>query len=271
MRNILTTLTLSSSIILCSAQDLKIKKDEILLDKRPIGKLEKQKEGYRISSMDGSAWFIVNTANITQSKNKAPIYWLELTGSNGNLRETEYREIPFSFSKEKWMVMALLNSDTGLLTSSGINKDILATYFQTSDRAVSEKWDRIISQQKAEIAKEEELAAQAKLTYDGSGAIRRDGEIIGYLLKRTVQPDPAYFVYSIVDASNSAKVAEISFYRDENLNRKGVFMKLANGEMIPLNQLGYSFNKIDINYLSTRIVYKAFALGLLGRIEYDVR
>jgi len=88
-----------SYISTVSAQDIKIKKGEIQLDKQAVAKIEKQKKGYKISSLDGSTWFLVNVINITQTQNVATKYWLELIGSSGNLREAEYRDIPFTMSR----------------------------------------------------------------------------------------------------------------------------------------------------------------------------
>src|SRR5690554_4561547 len=114
-KNVLIFIATAISCVL-QAQNVKIKKGNVLIDKQAVAKIEKIDDGYKISSLDDNSWFIANAINKTQNKNIAPKYWLELTGANGNLREVEYREIPFTMSKEKWHIKALLNSDTGLLT-----------------------------------------------------------------------------------------------------------------------------------------------------------
>lgn len=262
MNKLFTAIAFVAGISTAFAQDFKIKKGEIIIEKQPVAKIEKDNKGYKISSLDGSSWFTANAINITQTKNVATKFWLELTGSNGNLREVEYREVPFTFSKEKWHVEALLKSDTRLLSVTGVNAQTVNDFFSTQDRSVSDKWDKIIAEQLAENAKEDQLAKEQNLVLDGR-TIKRNDEIIGYVQKEeTPQGSINRYLYTIFNG-NKVKVASISFYREENLNRDGLFLKLSNGEKLELNRIDYSFNKINFDDLTKRAIHKLNTLGHL--------
>lgn len=262
MKKIITILLAATCINSAVAQDVKIKKGEILLDKQAVAKIDKQKNGYKISSLDGSTWFIANAINFTQTKNKAPKFWLELTGANGNLREVEYRDLDFTFSKEKWHVEALLNSDTGLLTHTGIDKTAVDDFFETQDRKVSEKWDEIIAAQQAENEKEDQLAKQDGLIIDGR-TIKQNNEAIAFIQKETT-PVGSLTRYTYTFVNNDKYIlGKISFYLEENMNDGKVSLILPNKETVLLHQIKSGFNKLDGNDVIKRAVHKLNALGYL--------
>lgn len=264
-KNVLIFIATAISCVL-QAQNVKIKKGNILIDKQAVAKIEKVDDGYKISSLDDNSWFIANAINKTQNKNTAPKYWLELTGANGNLREVEYREIPFTISKEKWHIKALLYSDTGLLTYTGVDQTTVDSFFETQDRQISEKWDQIITAQHAENQKEDELAKQDKIIIDGK-TIKRNNETVGYIQKKeTPRGSLVYYTYNFIDSSKKL-IAHITFYREENMNRDGLFLQLVNGEKSALNLIDYSFSKINFDDLTKRAVHRLYALGFLQDAE----
>ncbi|MDR2121535.1 MAG: hypothetical protein LBP34_00280 [Flavobacteriaceae bacterium] len=247
------------------AQDVKIKKGEIQIGMQKVAKIEKQKKGgYKISNLEGDVWLMVNLTKFTQTHKEAEEYWLELTGPNGNLREVEYREISISYSREKAHVRALLHSDTGILTSNGLDKQAIEQFFQSQDRSISEKWDKIITAQIEENEREDQLAKQDRITIDEK-TIRRKGERIGYLSLQVHNDD--LYTYNFFDANNK-KIAEITLYKNENFNRDGLRLKLYNGETLKLNQVD-SVIYIDFNDLIKRAVHKLYALGFLQQPEPD--
>ena len=266
MKNVIAIVALCAGMGGAYAQNIKIKKGEILIDKQAVAKIEKQKQRYKISTLDGTTWFVANAVNKTQTNNIAPKFWLELTGANGNLREAEYRDIPFTMSKEKWHVEALLNSDTGLLTTAGVNPQNVEMFFATQDRSVSDKWDQMIGEQRAVNEKEDALAMQEQVVIEGK-TIKRAGEKIGFVqTQESPRGSLVYYTYTFNDAAK-AKVAQISFYREENLNKDGLFLKLAGGETVQLNQVAYSFSKISFEDLVKRAVNKLYAMGYFQATE----
>lgn len=266
MKNILTIIAAIVCLNTVVAQDVKIKKGEILIDKQAVAKIEKQKTGYKISTIDGATWFTANAINFTQTKNKAPKFWLELTGANGNLREAEYRDLDFTFSKEKWHVEALLNSDTGLLTHTGVDKAAVDRFFETQDRNVSEKWDQIIAAQRAENEKEDELAKQDGLIIDGR-TIKQNKEVIAFIQKEeTAVGSLIRYTYTFVTNDKKHILGKISFYLEENMNDGKVSLILPNKETVLLHQIKSGFNKLDGNDVIKRAVHKLNALGYLNKI-----
>ena len=152
------------------------------------------------------------------------------------------------------------NSDTGLLTSSGVNKETADQFFKTQDRSVSEKWDVIIAEWNKENAQEDSLARQHKFLFDGR-TIKRAEETIGFIQKKeTPHGSSVYYTYNFFD-SNKNNIAQTTFYREENMNRDGLFLKLANGEKVPLNQVSYNFSKINFDDLVKRVVHKLYSKG----------
>lgn len=264
MKKTLTVIVALTTVCTTWAQDFKIKKDEILIEKQVVAKIKKEKEGFKISSLDGESTFTINAINVTATNQIAPKYWLQLTGANGNVREAEYGEMSFTFSKEKWNISALLKSELGLLTPSGVDKQKVNEYFQKTDRSVSDKWDKFIKEQADVIAKEDQLALDQKLTIDGGGNIKKNNEKIAYLKKETVDtqvPSYKYEVYTV----NNVRVASIFFYQQENLNKSnGFIVKLSDKEQTELYGVVHSFNKIDFDSLIKRMVYKLNAMELLN-------
>lgn len=271
MNKLFTAIVVAAGMSTAFAQDFKIKKGEIIIEKQAVAKIEKDNKGYKISSLDGSVWFTANAINITQTKNVAIKFWLELTGSNGNLREVEYREVPFTFSKEKWHVEALLKSDTGLLSVTGVNAQTVNDFFSTQDRSVSDKWDKIIGEQLAENAKEDQLAKEQNLVLDGR-TIKRNDEIVGSFQREQTQQGGSTirYVYTFFNG-NKVKVASLSFYGEENLDKGGLFLKLSNGEKSELNRIEYSFNKINFDDLTKRAIHRLNTLEYLIPAEDNVQ
>lgn len=271
MKKLFTAIVVVAGMSTAFAQDFKIKKGEIIIEKQAVAKIEKDNKGYKISSLDGSVWFTANAINITQTKNVAIKFWLELTGSNGNLREVEYREVPFTFSKEKWHVEALLKSDTGLLSVTGVNAQTVNDFFSTQDRSVSDKWDKIIGEQLAENAKEDQLAKEQNLVLDGR-TIKRNDEVVGSFQREQTQQGGSTirYVYTFFNG-NKVKVASLSFYGEENLDKGGLFLKLSNGEKSELNRIEYSFNKINFDDLTKRAIHRLNTLEYLIPAEDNVQ
>ncbi|SEI87293.1 hypothetical protein SAMN04488018_10638 [Myroides marinus] len=261
MRKLFTVIAIVASVGTTLAQNFKIKKGEIQIDKQSVAKIEKEKEGFKISSLDGTSFFVALATNLTPKGKVAPKYWLVLTGNNGNIRESEYEGVGFSFSKEKWTVEALLKSGVGLIGGEGMNKEKVKQYFESSDRSVSDKWEKFIEEKLAEIEKESQLAIDQKLTIDGSGNIKKNGEKVGYYKKVTVNAQVPSYEYVVYNAKNS-QIGSVFFYEAENLNNSNGGVSLEVGEeKNALYGIKFSFNKIVTDDLAKRMVYRLNAMG----------
>lgn len=260
MKNVIAVFVTFLFMNLTFAQEVKIKKGIISIDKKEVAKIEKQDKSYKISSLTDDTYFFAFPLNITPNKNVRLKFWLELTGSNGNVRESEYDEIPFTFGKEKWCVEALLKSNTGLLDKDGVNSQLVKEYFQSSSRGISEQWDAAIIEQKNEIEQEANLAQNDKLVVDSKGNISKDDIKIA-VISRVVQ-DGVYKLYNYtVSDSKGKKIATSSFYRENDHNRSGISIKMFDGTVYPLEQVKTSMSNIDFDDFEKRMVRKIYAKG----------
>lgn len=260
MKNTITIIFTFLCLSITFAQDVKIKKGVISLDKKEVAKIEKQDKVYKISSLDGKTWFLASTINITPNKNVRLKFWLELKGANGNIREVEYEEVDFTFSREKWCVEALLNSNTHLLTLDGIDSEKVSEFFQNTDQSISSKWDAVIIDQKNEIETEAQLALKDKLVIDSKGNISLN-EVNIATINKSVK-DGVYKVYNYtVSDSNGKKIATSSFYRENDLNKSGISITMFDDTVYPLEQVKASMGNIEFDDFERRMVRKIYAKG----------
>ncbi|MET3539268.1 hypothetical protein ABID34_004370, partial [Chryseobacterium limigenitum] len=71
------------------SQEVKVKKGEIQIDGKSVAKIDKEKNNYTISDLSGKALFTATITNETPLKNTVSKYWMQLTGSNGVVKELE--------------------------------------------------------------------------------------------------------------------------------------------------------------------------------------
>jgi len=242
------------------AQDLKIKKGIIFLDKKEVAKIDKQDKSYKISSLNEQVWFLAQIINKTSNNNIRSRYWLELTGANGNIREAEYESVPFTFSKEKWVAEAVVKSNTDLLTINGVDAQKVNDFFKTQNRSVSDKWDLTIMEQKAENDREDELENQEKLVIGSNGIISKNGKKIASINKTITKAAYVTYNYTILD-SNKKIVATSSINKEDKANLKGLLIKLYDGTVYELNQVKFTFGNIDFTDFENRMVKKINANG----------
>ena len=83
------------------AQDIKVKKGDLLIDGSAAAKISDAKNVYSFSSTSGSPLFSVKLMSPSQIGGDAGGVWLEFTSANGVVKEVSDLKTGFSLSSEK--------------------------------------------------------------------------------------------------------------------------------------------------------------------------
>ncbi len=113
------------------SQEIKIKKGELLLDDKVVAKVEDKKEVYSFSDLNGQPKFSVKVFPTIGTEKG----WVEFTGQNGNVKETEFADTGFTLSEGKLIVKNALSQ--GLLTKDGFDETKVNEFFKTTDRSLT--------------------------------------------------------------------------------------------------------------------------------------
>ncbi|MGL4584015.1 MAG: hypothetical protein ACRCVU_13680, partial [Flavobacterium sp.] len=149
MKHYITTSLVVLTTLGAYAQDFNVKKGIITIDKVEVAKIERKGTTYKLTSLDDKNFF---WAEVKSSANNN--FWLQLKGENGNIQDMEMKNVPFTLSKEKQVIMAVYFSADGLITGSGINNDRATELFQSSNKELSEKWQKIDGDRQNQKAEE---------------------------------------------------------------------------------------------------------------------
>lgn len=246
------------------AQEVKVKKGEIQIDGKSVAKIDKEKNNYTISDLSGKALFTATITNQTPLKNYASKYWLQLTGSNGVVKEMELIDkTSFSFGFEKPITQNLIKSADPLLPASGIDEAKINSFFQSEDRSISKAEDDRIEEYKAINSSEDALAKENKILISNVGIISANNEKIGYIVRKVTGKDMVqqFLSYTILDI-NKIPIAQINFSSWDQANVKsGLEVKTFDGKSFPIKLANYSSERLEYDELAPRVVKKLYANG----------
>ncbi|MGQ1928722.1 hypothetical protein [Ornithobacterium rhinotracheale] len=245
------------------AQNVKVKKGEILLDKTPIAKIQKvENRYYQISDLNGNPMFLAMITDQTPEGNTSLQSWLQLKGANGNVVEVEKPDTKFTLSSEKYLINSLLASNTKLLTANGVDANQVNQFFQKEDRSISSAFDELMAEQKAIIQAEEKIAEENELIITKNGEIKSKGKTIGYLKKIVDNSSPASTgaKYMVLDL-NKMIVGELSGKRHKDFYTSvTVNLKTYDGKKFPI-LVSTSKEDLSEDKMARRIVQKLYANG----------
>jgi hypothetical protein len=264
-----TQLFLISTLVsvAANAQDVKVKKDIITVNGKEIAKVDKQKEWYKISSLDDTAFVYIRTTNTTPNGFIAGKYWLEVKNENEAISEFTFQDVPFSLSREKLAIQSFIKANTGILSETEFNKEAIKTVFENANREISTKHDEYRAEILAINEEEDRLADASKLSINyNNGNITINGIVYGYVVKKKLNPSTDYFQYSVVD-TYKREIGTIIFYGSRASNKKLIVTTIDKKEY-ELDLIKSNFNNLDYNDLSKRLVHKLHAQGYdLSRIN----
>lgn len=246
------------------AQEVKVKKGEIQIDGKSVAKIDKEKNNYTISDLSGKALFTATITSQTPLKNNVSKNWLQLTGSNGVVRELELIDkTSFSFGFEKPITENLTKSSDPLLPASGIDENKINSFFQTEDRSISTAEDIRIEKDKETNRSEDALAADNKILISSVGIISANNQKIGYIVRKVTGTDgiQKFLSYTVLDI-NKIPVAQIDFSSYDKANVKyGLVLKTFDGKSFPIKLANYTSERLEEDELAPRVVKKLYANG----------
>jgi hypothetical protein len=268
MKNIMKLKFLPVALVAVStfvyAQEIKVKKGEIQIDGKSVAKIDKEKNNYKISDLSGKALFTAAITSQTPLNNNVSKNWLQLTGSNGVVRELELIDkTSFSFGFEKPITENLTKSSDPLLPASGIDENKINSFFQTEDRSISTAEDTRIEKDKETNRLEDALAADNKILISSVGIISANNQKIGYIVRKVTGTDgiQKFLSYTVLDI-NKIPVAQIDFSSYDKANiQSGLVLKTFDGKSFPIKLANYTSERLEYDELAPRVIKKLYANG----------
>lgn len=197
------------------SQEIKIKKGELLLDDKVVAKVEDKKNIYSFSDLNGQLKFSVKVfPSIGIEKG-----WVEFTGQNGNVKETEFADTGFTLSEGKLIVKNALSQ--GLFTKDGFDETKVNEFFKTTDRSLTQERESNKAAQKKIDDNEDVLANERGIRIDNSGKIwDQNKELTGFIKRVDLGKNGIYinYEYRVYD-TNQIQIATL---RCTNYDRANV-------------------------------------------------
>lgn len=197
------------------SQEIKIKKGELLLDDKVVAKVEDKKNIYSFSDLNGQLKFSVKVfPSIGIEKG-----WVEFTGQNGNVKETEFADTGFTLSEGKLIVKNALSQ--GLFTKDGFDETKVNEFFKTTDRSLTQERESNKAAQKKIDDNEDVLANERGIRIDNSGKIwDKNKELTGFIKRVDLGKNGIYinYEYRVYD-TNQIQIATL---RCTNYDRANV-------------------------------------------------
>ena len=161
------------------AQDIKVKKGQIMIDNNVVASIKEEENGYLFSNPDGSPIITVYITSYTKGKVQTPDQWLICTSPDGKTFELPNPKDRLLLSFNKIYTHKLFDSNPQLLTKNGLDKNTITKLFEEGSHPFSHKWDSIYNRLKDEEKKEEELITNKTFVINNAGEIICNKNIIG--------------------------------------------------------------------------------------------
>ena len=187
MKNVFVAAAIVVSVSSVYAQDVKIKKGEILIDKQAVAVIKKEKDQYVISDTSGSFLYQASIKSITPKGRETSQKWIELVNKDNKVHEIELKLKSFNINMEKRLVENLVEKE--FLTQSGVDD----YKYNKENTSITDELDQILDDFEIIYGKEDKKAEENKLklgkAVDGYYEITADFILVGYIDGRN-RPDP---------------------------------------------------------------------------------
>lgn len=264
MKNILATIALTTFFSLTTAQEVKIKKDNIMIGDLLAAGFVKEKDAFVISDASGRS-YKASIKSVTPKGRKTSQKWIELTNKEGKIQELPLDLKSININMQKRLVENLVAQ--GYITTAGIEP----SKYANSGTPVSNELDAILDGYEEAYAKEDKLAAENKLligkNQNGFYPITKDFVLVGYMTGKSI-PDPAdhnkqvsqYFVYD----TSKQPIAELIFgsYDTGNELKPKYIKTYSDNKEYPIITK-CEFLTLDQEPMAKRMVKLLFANGYL--------
>lgn len=241
------------------SQEIKIKKGELFLDEKAVAKVEDKKNVYSFSDMNGQPKFSIKVFPTIGAEKG----WVEFTGANGNVKETDFADTGFTLNQGKLVVKNALAQ--GLLTKDGIDEKKVIEFFQTNDRSLTQGRESSKKMQEEIARKEDVQANEAGLSIDNSGKIwNKNKELLGYIQRvntgnETIVLNYEYRVYD----TNKIPVAKLTCTNSDSFNsQRGLKIITYDNKQAEISVTGNDYSgPLPQDKMADRMVKKLYANG----------
>lgn len=250
-----------------NAQDIKVKKGQIMIDNNVVASIKEEKNGYLFSNPDGSPIITVYITSYTKGKVRTPEEWLICTSPDGKTFELPNPKDRLLISFNKVYTHKLFDSNPQLLTTNGLDKNTIAKLFEEGKHAFSHKWDSIYNVLKEEEKKEKELIANKTFIINNAGEIISNKNIIGKVfVNKPTMGGSTYYIKDI-KGNQIAKLETSSWSGSSN------FSKIITCDNKPLMFLEYnSAMQLSTDEVALHFVAKLLSEGYpLGDMTEDIK
>jgi len=160
----LTYTAIAALLTLCaSAQEIKIKKGDVLLDGNPIAKIDSKLREYKITNLDGSTSIVAFMRICKPAGQEVSSAYIELFDPNSNKHNDLLFDNLSPFSVDKSVVKTLFAK--GMMTDKGLVMDKINEFLN------GEPSDLPIARACKELSEGNKIADSFQLVIDDTGAI----------------------------------------------------------------------------------------------------
>ena len=267
MKRIALGLIACSMVLSVQAQDLKIKKGEVLLDNNSVALIKEEKRVCELSTPDGKPVCTFYITNKTKENITTPEEWLQFTSPEGAVFELPNPKDRLVLSNTKYFIYKLMDSNPRLIAVNGINTSAISDLFKQGSRPFSAKWDGLYPSIKKMEKEDEEFTAQHPFTINDNGEILVNGKMAGRVI--VTEPSLGKKNYYVKDRVGN-QVAEIkldTWANSENFSE----ITTCDGKKLPF--LKYDTNiRLSQNEMARRMVSKLLANGYaLGDMTENIK
>ena len=118
MKTFVLNLLACACVFSSYAQDIKVKKGQIMIDNNVVASIKEEKNGYLFSNPDGSPVITVYITSYTKGKVQTPDQWLICTSPDGKTFELPTPKDRLLLSFNKIYTHKLFDSNPQLLTKN---------------------------------------------------------------------------------------------------------------------------------------------------------
>lgn len=261
MKNTFAIIAFLSCLTGLSAQEFKIKKGNVLIDDSVVATVKKQNKIYFINNNEGNLVYKAELKNTTPKGRESYKNWLELTNSDGNVYQLEFKTKSLALNIEKKVIEHMIQNE--FISVNGINNK----KYNEINTDITDELDKIFDEYEKDYIIEDKLAEENNLKiekYDNKiykYPITANEVLIGYIQSNQVlnpKNGSTLIVYSISN-SNDSLIAELKFGQDDTgkelkpldiviLNENKTFPTITKSNIYSVNSDPMGFRMIKTLY-----------------------
>lgn len=177
MKKVLACFTMLCLFITANSQEIKIKKDKIIIDGTEVAILEKQKLIYKILSLDSRPIFSIER-KATTLLDGSLVYWSLLTDlSNNKTNEVIDYGDDQGFSFQRAIVASVCNEKYKFISSAGLDEKGVLEFINEKPTNITKFFEDADLKTIENLKKEQEILIQNKIKVNKNGDITQAQEV----------------------------------------------------------------------------------------------